>query len=280
MKPWWRDLDRVLRGEATSLDANGEGRLGLPLDRLLLAILLMTMAYGVCMGFYAGFREGGPVVAQWLAVTAKVPCLFFLTLVVTFPSLYVFNALVGSRLTLAAVFELVVGSVAVNVAVLASLGPIVAFFSVSTTSYPFILLLNVLVFLLSGMLGFGFMLRTLGRMIAPRPECIAQQQCDSRHDSLAETECPPEGSEEPSTPVKARLVEEPGSIGGLRGCLLEWRVRTVFACWMMVSTLVCAQMAWVLRPFLGKPSEPFQWFCARESNFFAAVWEAFRTLLM
>ena len=48
---------------------------------------------------------------------------------------------------------------------------------------------------------------------------------------------------------------------------------------MMVFGLVLAQMAWVLRPFLGKPSEPFQWFCARESNFFQAVWDAFRALL-
>ena len=35
---------------------------------------------------------------QWLATTLKVPALLFLTLAVTFPSLYVFNALVGSRL--------------------------------------------------------------------------------------------------------------------------------------------------------------------------------------
>jgi hypothetical protein len=31
----------------------------------------------------------------------KVPALFLLTLIVTLPSLYVFNALVGSRLTMA-----------------------------------------------------------------------------------------------------------------------------------------------------------------------------------
>jgi hypothetical protein len=48
---------------------------------------------------------------------------------------------------------------------------------------------------------------------------------------------------------------------------------------MVVSGVVCAQMSWVLRPFLGKPSEPFRWLCARESNFFQAVWDAFRTLL-
>ena len=69
------------------------------------------------------------------------------------PSLYVFNALVGSRLTLAAVIRLLVATLGVIVAVLASLGPIVAFFSVSTTSYPFMVLFNVVVFAVSGVLG-------------------------------------------------------------------------------------------------------------------------------
>ena len=80
---------------------------------------------------------------QVVASMVKVPALFFLTLLVTLPSLYVFNALVGSRLTLAAVVKLLLATLGVIVAVLASLGPIVAFFSVSTTSYPFILLFNV-----------------------------------------------------------------------------------------------------------------------------------------
>ena len=39
----------------------------------------------------------------------KVPLLFYLTLLVTLPSLYVFNALVGSRLTLATVVRLAGG---------------------------------------------------------------------------------------------------------------------------------------------------------------------------
>ena len=40
---------------------------------------------------------------QLVATTVKVPALFYLTLIVTFPSLYVFNALVGSRLTITSV---------------------------------------------------------------------------------------------------------------------------------------------------------------------------------
>ena len=44
-------------------------------------------------------------------------------------------------------------SLAVNLAVLASLGPIVLFFSLTTKSYPFIQLLNVAMFTVAGVLG-------------------------------------------------------------------------------------------------------------------------------
>ena len=100
----------------------------------------------------------------------KVPALFFLTLGVTFPSLYVFNALVGSRLLMTSALRLLLAALAVTVTVLASIGPIVAFFSVSTTSYPFILLLNVVVFAVAGLLGMSFLLQTLHRLSLTVPE--------------------------------------------------------------------------------------------------------------
>jgi hypothetical protein len=72
----------------------------------------------------------------------------------------------------------------------------------------------------------------------------------------------------------AQLAEETGSLGGVRGRELDRHIRTVFIFWMMAAGVVGAQMAWVLRPLVGKPSEPFHWFCARESNFPRAVWDA------
>jgi len=50
--------------------------------------------------------------------------------------------------------------------------------------------------------------------------------------------------------------------------------RRLFRAWVIVFALVGAQMAWVLRPFLGAPGLPFEWFRARESNVFAALLKA------
>jgi hypothetical protein len=64
-----------------------------------------------------------------------------------------------------------------------------------------------------------------------------------------------------------------------RGQVLDDHTRTVFRCWVVLFALVGAQMGWVLRPFIGRPELPFEWFRDRNSNFFAAVLRALGELL-
>lgn len=253
MGSWWKDLDRILRGEATrggTVDARPGG--------LAAVTVLMGLTYGACMGTYALFRPGGPSGWQFLASTLKVPLLFLLTLVVTLPSLYTFNALVGSRLRPSALVRLMGASMAVMVTLLASLGPIVAFFSASTTSYPFMILLNVAVFAASGFLGLRFLLKTLQRLA-----------------TTFEPPPPAEGLEllaEPAIEVAPRL---PSLLERQRIEEADRSARVVFRCWVILFGLVGAQMSWILRPFIGRPGLPFVWFRGRESNFFVTVWQAF-----
>jgi hypothetical protein len=161
---WLKQLDDLLRGEATRAQALRRGEIAISPDVMAIVIICLGLVYGLCMGAYALFQPGGPMWAQTVSTMGKVPLLFGMTLLVTFPSLYVFNALVGSRLSLGSVLRLIIAAMAVMLAVLASFGPIVAFFSVSTTSYEFMLLLNVLVFAVAGFLGLKFLLLTLHRL--------------------------------------------------------------------------------------------------------------------
>lgn len=150
---WLWQLDRLLRGEATKPDQIAGGKLQVPVAGLAFVIIVLGFIYGACMGVFAVTGEDK---SRWMQIPAsmlKVPALFMLTMIVTMPSLYVFNALVGSRLVWTSVLRLLTAAVAVMLAVLASLGPIVAFFSVSTTSYPFMLLLNVAMFTIAGCWG-------------------------------------------------------------------------------------------------------------------------------
>jgi hypothetical protein len=241
----FRDLDLILRGEATRLSSLQDGKVEIAPGRLSRVIVALCMIHGLCMSTFAIFSRNGPALSQVVATTVKVPLLFYLTLVVTLPSLYVFNALVGSRLSVSAVIRLLVATLGVNVAVLASLGPIVAFFSVSTTSYPFMVLFNVAVFAVAGFLAQMFLLQTLHRL------------------SIAHTlsEATPE----------AFGTETPSAVRPLNDQPLGRHVKTIFRLWMVVFGLVGAQMGWVLRPFIGNPNVPFTWFRGRQSNFFEAV---------
>lgn len=258
MRNSWKDLDRILRGEATRVEDLRRGTIEVAIGGLGVVLVTLAMTYGVCMGCFALFKGGGPTYWQVLASVVKVPALFLLTLAVTFPSLYVFNALVGSRLTLGSVIRLLMSYLAVIVTVLASLGPIVAFFSVSTTSYSFMVLLNVVVFGVSGLLGLVFLLRTLHRL------------------SLARFLAPPTESEEQVGRQKPEEMDVPalGALDPMEDQVLSGHVKTVFRCWVLLFGLVGAQMGWVLRPFIGDPSRPFTWFRGRDSNVFEAIWNA------
>ena len=247
-----RSLDRVLRGEATRPADLARGAVDVPLGPLSVVILALAVVYGACMGAFAligrwGTSRWADGLLQVASSAVKVPLLLVLTLAVTCPSLYVFNALLGSRLTVASLVRLLAASVGVLAALLASFGTILVFFSLCTESYAFIVLLNVALFAVAGGLGLGFLLQTLHRLAgaAAAAEVAAEEAADD--------------------PVVPGPLDRLGSQQDLRS------VRRVFRIWVLVFGLVGAQMSWVLRPFVLAPNSTFAVFRHRESNFFGAV---------
>jgi hypothetical protein len=281
MKRALRELDRILRGDATQIAALRDGSFDVSARRLILTVVVLGALYGLCMGSFAAFRHNEPdydYQSQLLATTVKVPALFLLTLVVTFPSLYVFNALVGSRLSVLSVLRLLVASLCVNLAVLASLGPIVAFFGASTTSYAFMVLLNVVAFATAGSLGLIFLLQTLHRLTLARDE---RESVPAVPEGGIVEAVIAEGVPSDATPfqeaVRARSGASP--LDRIEGHVLGRHVKTVFYCWVVMFGLVGAQMGWVLRPFVGDPNSPFTWFRERKGNFFEAIAQTIYYLL-
>ena len=274
MLGWLTHLDRLLRGDVTRPDELRGGRIKIDSGSMAAMIVVLGMAYGLCMGSYSLLKEvpaqlNDPDMRykQLFATTIKVPALFYLTLLVTFPSLYVFNALVGSRLTIANVLRLLVASLAVNLAVLASLGPIVLFFSLTTKSYAFIQLLNVAVFSVAGVLGLIFLRQTLHRLTSIGDAMVAGRAGSPEE----ETSHAPLADDVDDREIASALDMPTGQTLGRH-------TRAVFGCWMVVFALVGAQMGWVLRPFIGDPNLRFEWFRERRSNFFEAVFNALGAL--
>jgi hypothetical protein len=248
-------LDRILRGEATSLPALRQGEFDVPIWGLCVVIDVLGLFYGLCMGAFV-MTGGNHAPMQIVATMLKVPALFLLTLIVTLPSLYVFNAMVGSRLAFRPMLRLLVAALGVMLAVLGSIGPIVGFFSFTTTSYPFMVLLNVIVYAVAGFLGLAFLLQTLHRLT------IIQSNIDPQPlPQVSEGESPASGP-----------LDESGDH------VLGQHVRTIFRIWVIVFGLVGAQMAWVLRPFIGHPHQAFTWFRPTGSNFFQGVFQSLKAL--
>jgi hypothetical protein len=55
------------------------------------------------------------------------------------------------------------------------------------------------------------------------------------------------------------------------------RHRTILWAWLVVYTFVGIQMAWVLRPFIGNPYEPLQFFRDEAwGNAYVVLWELMR----
>ena len=275
IKNWLYQLDRILRGEVTRLTDLQQADIKIPVLGITLVVMVLAVIYGFCMGVFGiatGIESGQlqRALMQTLASMSKVPLLFFLTLIVTFPSLYVFNALVGSQLKIGSVLKLLIASLAVNLSVLASMGPILAFFSLSTPNYSFIVLLNVVVFGVAGVLGLTFLIQTLNRLTVSRR--VQAEDAPSRSVQSMKTDGtePRLATAVPVSPHR-RSTAQPGPLDRLQGIAMGKHVKKVFACWIIVFSLVGAQMGWVLRPFIGSPDMPFQWFRPRNSNFFEAV---------
>ena len=252
MLSWFKHLDRILRGEATQLPQLRTGTIDVPAGGLTLVIVLLGVFYGLCMGSFAVISGRAGRWEQMFASAIKVPALFVLTLIVTFPSLYVFNALVGSRLNFKALLRLLVAAMSVMLALLASFGTIVAFFSFTTESYHFMVLMNVAMFAVAGFLGLNFLLQTLHRLTIVEEAAFIPPPLPPAEDMPAEA----------GTPT--------GALEPLEGRIVSNNVKFVFRIWIIVFGLVGAQMSWVLRPFIGS-SRQFVLFRPRGGNFFESV---------
>ena len=257
----FRDIDRLLRGSFTKSEDLREGRIQAPTGTLVVAGLLLGALYGVFMGLYSVLRPTHATGLQMAATTVKVPLLFLLTLVVTFPSLYVFSALSRSRLFAAETLRLLLAAIAVNLAILASFGPVTGFFTLSTESYSFMVVLNVVFFAIAGIGGVVFLARALDSVFPAREvPFLEPPPAAAPPDDEYEEE---DENAEPTWNVPATRPR----VGRPRG-------RAVLRTWIVIYAIVGAQMGWILRPFVGTPGRPFTLFRERESNFFTAFFKA------
>jgi hypothetical protein len=132
--------DQVLRGR----DAAGAGLSLTRLRHLLALLILFGAIYGAVMGSFAGLKN-----LHWLQMfysAAKVPLLLVLTFLVSLPSFFVLNTVLGLRSDFARVFKALVWAQAGLTVVLASFAPFTMLWYASFSGYDNAVLFNAVMF--------------------------------------------------------------------------------------------------------------------------------------
>jgi hypothetical protein len=111
-----------------------------------LYILIFAFLYGLIMGSFNG-------IAQSLVTSIKMPVLIFLSLLICFPAFYVIQFMLGSKMSIFQMANMILSGFIVFTTIALSFSPIVIFFMITGNNYSFLKLLHVAIFIFSGVFG-------------------------------------------------------------------------------------------------------------------------------
>ncbi len=120
----------------------------------IILIIGFTFCYGVIMGSYNGLYQS-------LLSGIKIWGLFMLTVLICFPSFYIVQIVLGSKIGLKQLLIMLLGGMVMVSTLIIAFAPIVLLFQLSGSSYNFLQLLHVAVFAFSGIFGMRVVLESL-----------------------------------------------------------------------------------------------------------------------
>lgn len=238
----------LLKDRQTFLDEIHQGiQLKSKISALLIFSFLCFAVYGAIIGSFHS-----PL--QALSSMIKLPALYLITLIVCLPALYVFNALFGSRKTLSQHFTYVLSAAAVIALLLCGFAPVVLFFlmTLSIKEYSFYLLMNVSIFMITGIFGVSFLYQAM------RPDIYDADENKELAGTIKIHHAHQDDKKESTETIKIR--------------------HKILQFWLMLYGFVGSQLGWTLRPFFGSPGN-FELFRPKDGNFLTGVWQALVTVL-
>jgi len=138
MKTLMLRADGLLRGDAPGLELPTRRR------HLLLILAIFGGAYGASMGTFSGLAHG-----HWLQMiysALKVPLLLAATFLLSLPSFFVLNTILGVRSDFAEVLRALIAGQAALTVVLSAFAPITLLWYASSSDYDQAILFNALMF--------------------------------------------------------------------------------------------------------------------------------------
>ncbi len=120
----------------------------------ILLICLFAFLYGMVMGSYHSF-------IQSVVTGLKVIILFLSTVVICFPSFFIIQQVLGSKMSFRQMIVIVLSGVMLTATIALSFAPIVIVFQVTGGNYHFLQLLHVAIFIFAGIFGMRLMVDAL-----------------------------------------------------------------------------------------------------------------------
>lgn len=124
-----------------------------------LFIFLASCFYGAIMGSYNSWMQAfSSGIKLWL--------LFFLCLLICFPSFYIVQLILGSKVGIKQLLVILLGGFVVTTTIMVAFAPIIFFFQLTGDNYHFLQLLHVFIFLFAGFFGMRTVLEALKSVFA------------------------------------------------------------------------------------------------------------------
>ena len=120
----------------------------------IVIICLFGFIYGAVMGGYHSFLQA-------MAAGTKVMILFVTSLLICFPSFFIIQQILGSKMSFRQMILIVLSGFVLASTITLSFAPIIAFFLITGNNYHFLQLLHVAIFIFAGIFGMRFMIDAL-----------------------------------------------------------------------------------------------------------------------
>ncbi len=125
----------------------------------ILIIALFSFGYGLIMGSYNSWMQA-------ISSGAKLTSLLFLTLIICFPSFYIVQLVLGSKVKIKQLAVMMLSGFLMTTTIMLAFAPIVLLFQLSGDNYNFLKFLHVGVFVFSGFFGMRAVLDALRNSFA------------------------------------------------------------------------------------------------------------------
>ncbi|MBW4489195.1 MAG: hypothetical protein KME12_15505 [Trichocoleus desertorum ATA4-8-CV12] len=237
-----------------------KARLKTKITALLISSAIFLAIYGGIIGAFAS-----PL--QVFASAIKLPALYLITLIICLPTLYFFNAFFGSKQSIEQSLALLLTAISITAVLLFSFAPVTLFFLITIRNYQFFILLNVVIFALTGFIGISYLYQIM------RPE--------SEQLELAPIASAPPIEDKTESDFVVMDADQKLNKKSYKNIDPAVKTRTnILRFWLGLYAFVGCQLAWTLRPFFGAPGQAFELFRPREGNFYLSVIQSLLEILI